>query len=137
VLRRTGCGGLRPIRATGKAADRLCAGAGFESRYGVVEIPRHHVEFGVELSETLQHFGLRLAYSPAADFSALSGTPLLRSTRHRTALAVDEVGAVATGATAMEMTLGSAPHPPPRLNFIADRPFVSFLVNRHSPNGPG
>jgi serine protease inhibitor len=117
--------------------DRLCTGVGFESRYGAVEIPRHHVEFGVELSETLKRLGLRLAYTSAADFSALSRTPLrLRSTQHRVALVVDETGAVATGATAMEFTLGSGLHRPPRLNFIADRPFVSFLVNRHSPKWP-
>jgi serine protease inhibitor len=118
-------------------ADSLCAGAGFESRHGVVEIPIHHVEFGIELSETLQRLGLRLAFSPAADFSALSETPLrLVSTRHRAALLVDETGAVAAGATAVVATLGIHTHPPPTLNFIADRPFVSFLVNRQSPKWP-
>jgi len=49
---------------------------------------------------------------------------------------VDETGAVAAGATAMEATAGIPSHLPPPLNFIADRPFLSFLVNRQSPKWP-
>jgi len=127
---------LTLIRERALAAE-LLSGARFELRHGSIEIPRHRVEFGMELREPLQQLGLRTAFSPAADFSGLSAEPLrLASAPHRALLVVDEAGAEAAGATAVGSTLGMPPQQPPTLNFIADRPFVALLVARDVPEWP-
>jgi serine protease inhibitor len=119
-------------------AEELTSGRGFELRCGTIAIPRHRVEFATELSPALRQLGLHVAFSSAADFTALTPAPLfLQGVRHRALLVVDEAGAEASGGTAAVVTLGlDTSEPLPPLNFIADRPFVSLLVAWDAPQWP-
>lgn len=116
--------------------EEVCRGIGFERRRGVVQIPRHRIEFGMDLKESLMHLGLTQPFSQGADFTGLTPAPLtLASVRHRAVLNVDESGAEAAAATAT-ITLRSAFEDEPHLDFIADRPFVALLVNSDAPAWP-
>ena len=121
----------------GPFADAIVSGRGYELRQGLVAVPRHRVEFAVELRPTLERLGLNVAFSAGADFSALSDAPLsLDSVQQRALLVVDESGAEAAAATAVLATRSVELDKPPPLHFIADRPFVAILVNKEVPEWP-
>jgi serpin B len=111
------------------ALERLYRGVGFTMRRGIVAIPRHRVDFSLDLKEGLMRCGLTMPFGRSADFSNLSHTPLyLSAVHHRSVLLVDETGAEAAASTAV-LALRSFQSQEPRLNFVADRPFVAVLVN--------
>jgi serpin B len=123
--------------ADGGYLENLCRGAGFERRRGVVEIPRHRVDFSVDLRDSLVHLGLTAPFAPSADFSSLSDEGLwLSAVRHRAVLTVDETGAQGAAATAAVMTRSAIEAPEGPLDFVADRPFVAILVDGGTPAWP-
>lgn len=115
----------------------LCAGTGFAMREGVLGLPKHRVEFSVELKDALQDLGIKRAFAAGADFSSLTDTAqVLSSVRHRAVLVVDENGAKVAAATAVLAERSVAIEPLPKLDFVVDRPFVAFIVNREAPSWP-
>jgi serpin B len=126
---------VKALAGVGKLED-LSRGVGFVRRRGLVEIPRHRIDFGLDLRESLMRLGLTQAFGPGADFSRLSRDPLsLSAVRHRAVLTVDETGAEAAAATAVTVPRAMVWAEPP-LHFVADRPFVAILVNSDAPSWP-
>lgn len=97
-------------------------------------LPKLELRTGYILGETLKAMGMRLAFSPQADFSALSETPvMIGQVIHRTFLRIDEKGTEAAAATAIVAVLvtGARRRPPP-VTFHADHPFLILLRERET-----
>lgn len=87
-------------------------------------VPKFTAQTYAHLDGTLQQLGIRTAYTSAADFSAMSTTPLqLGTVVQRDYLKVDEDGTEAAAVTGGGMIATAAPVGPPPF----DRPFL-FLV---------
>jgi serine protease inhibitor len=94
---------------------------------GTVTLPRLTVRAHFDLAATLQHMGMALAFTGAADFSHMGDGPLLISkVVHEAALEVNEIGAEAAAATAVVMGR-SIPHP--RFHLVFDRPFFCAIYD--------
>ncbi len=85
-----------------------------------------------ELSRTLASMGMPQAFTPAADFSGMTGKPefSISAAIHKAFIDVDEQGTEAAAATAIGMRAAamrmSPPEPPP-IVFRADHPFL-FMI---------
>ncbi len=82
------------------------------------------------LAEPLSELGLGVAFSDAADFSAMTGDRSLQITgvTHEAVIKVTEEGTEAAGATAVEFGTTSVPQTRP---LHVDRPFL-FLIRDHA-----
>lgn len=86
-------------------------------------IPKFSFESEVDLKEPLSSLGMADAFRDGADFSGISNDDLYISTiSHKTHIAIDEIGTVATAATGEVFVVGSIP-PSISLN----RPFLFFI----------
>jgi serpin B len=99
-------------------------------------LPKVEMRADYSLVPQLQALGLRVAFTDAADFSAITADEALAISDviHKTFLAIDEEGTEAAAVTAIDMRTTSAmpgPPPPPPIEFKADHPF--FIVLRHKP----
>lgn len=104
------------------------ARAALEPRTVDVTLPRLSIGGGIDLKPELQALGMTDAFSEsAADFSGMDGNRLLyvEAVLHEANLDVDEVGTVASGATAVVINERSA-----RPAISLDRPFVLAIVDR-------
>jgi serpin B len=94
-----------------------------------IQLPRFSDDGYLNLNQTLSAMGMPLAFSPEADFSAMSTTPLqVQSVGQRDYLNVAEKGteaAAATGISAMPASATAGATRLPRIKF--DHPFV-FLI---------
>lgn len=90
-----------------------------------IAVPRFTLRTHIRATDQLPALGIRLATTPAADFSGLSATPLMLSEAVQEAvLEVTEEGLSAAAVTALPAPAGAAPGPPPRrLHLAFDRPF--------------
>jgi serpin B len=93
----------------------------FELRHGPLVLPRFKFEYEALLNGALEALGMGEAFSPGADFSAMSPTnPWIDRVRHKTYVRVNEEGVEAAAATSVAVEAVSRPPP---FEFIADRPF--------------
>ena len=95
-----------------------------------LSFPKFKMDLQLELSTTLSQMGMPLAFSPeSADFSGMTGKRDLFISKviHQAFVKVDEKGTEAAAATAVVMSMGSAPHHVEPKIFNADHPFV-FLI---------
>lgn len=93
-----------------------------------VALPRFETETDLELEPVLRAMGMGIAFDDhRADFTDLTPIPSTRIDRvkHKTFLAVDEVGTEAAGATSV--TIGPTSAPP---SLRADRPFLLAIRER-------
>lgn len=90
-----------------------------------VTVPRFSLRTHIRATDHLPALGIRLATTPAADFSGLSATPLMLSEAVQEAvLTVTEEGLSAAAVTALPAPAGAEAGPPPRcLHLAFDRPF--------------
>ena len=91
-----------------------------------VTLPKFKAEYETSLNATLQHLGMRDAFTPSADFSGMSKEPLMISeVKQKTFIELNEEGSEAAAVTSVAvMRTSLAPEP---LEFRVDRPFV-FLI---------
>jgi serpin B len=108
-----------------------------ERRDVKVYLPKFRVESAFTLNEELAALDVRLAFSPDADFSGMTGEKdlLLSLVLHKAFVEVDEKGTEAAAATALMAPLSAAPnlrlpHFPPV--FRADHPFLFLIRDQHS-----
>jgi serpin B len=96
-------------------------------RQVAVALPRFKVEARFDLSEGLPAMGMRLAFSPEADFSGISTAEKLFISKvlHQAFVDVNEEGTEAAAATAVVMARGGPPERP--VSFRADHPFLFLL----------
>jgi serpin B len=92
-------------------------------------LPRFTITGQFELSKTLATMGMPLAFSGAADFSGITGSPdlMISAAIHKAYVDVNETGTEAAAATSaiFGVTAIQERHPP--IPFIADHPFL-FLI---------
>lgn len=98
----------------------------------ILTFPRFTMTQQFELSGTLGSMGMPQAFTPAADFSGMTGKPefSISAAIHKAFIDVNEQGTEAAAATAIGMTAAAmrmpAPEPPP-IVFRADHPFL-FMI---------
>ena len=106
---------------------------GLKPRYVAVALPKFQLRTQLGLNGPLASMGMPLAFQPGrADLSGIAGPPgylYIQHVIHAAYIDVDEAGTKAAAATAVGIT-GSAIEAPPRIQFIADRPFVFVLRDR-------
>ncbi len=102
--------------------------AGLQDRLVDLRIPKFHFRSTLDLEPTLQALGVRDAFTAAANFRAVSATPLFVSKVKQVAdIAVDEKGTTAAAATGV-VGGATAPAPGPRpLAVTLDHPFLLLL----------
>jgi serpin B len=112
---------------------------GEANRKVAVTFPKFRLEQTVDAKQVLERLGMKLAFTPKADFTGirkpLADDPLfISAVLHKAFIEVDEAGTEAAAATAVVMAVGAAYHPPeqPR-TFIADRPFF-FVIEETQHN---
>ncbi|MHC4625100.1 MAG: serpin family protein [Planctomycetota bacterium] len=93
----------------------------------IVSVPRFKVTSEFGLSDVLKSMGMKDAFTPQADFSAMSGMKdlFISAVLHKAYVDVTEEGTEAAAATGVVVGVTSVPPPPPE--FRADHPFV-FLI---------
>lgn len=125
----------------GASLDKILAGLDTERwnayRHGgdyyraVFSMPKFEEEYAAEklCIEILQDMGMQKAFTGAADFSAMSDTPMcIDEIRHKAKIKVDEEGTEAAAVTYIGMRLTSvAPEHIETFYFKADRPFLYFI----------
>jgi serpin B len=90
-------------------------------------MPRFEFESEFSLKDTLEDMGMPTAFSGAADFSGMTGSPDLSISEviHKAFVSVDEEGTEAAAATAVIMGETAMPAEPAEVTI--DRPFI-FLI---------
>lgn len=93
-------------------------------------LPKFKIETDVDFTEILKSMGMADAFSPFADFSGMSKSNDLQISKvlHKAVIEVDEQGAEVASATAVAMVMKSVFRPEAK-SFVADRPFVYFIVD--------
>ncbi|NCB67506.1 MAG: serpin family protein [Bacteroidia bacterium] len=123
----------------GKSTDSLLVGfdatkwqniqTGMTGREVQVFMPRLKVENKFKLKETLEDMGMPVAFTPMANFSGISDTPVMISdVIHKTYVTVDEEGTEAAAVTAVQFEYTSIPE---YKLFNVNRPFV-FIISEKS-----
>jgi serpin B len=98
-----------------------------------LKMPRFHLGLHAELNPVLESLGMPIAFSDAADFSAITRRPPLKiaNVQHGADLMVDEHGTVASAATGISTTPTSAPGGP-LTHLTLDHPFLVLLRDDRS-----
>ncbi|XP_048554446.1 putative serpin-Z5 [Triticum urartu] len=101
---------------------------------GDFHVPKFKLKFSTKLSSDLQELGLKDAFDPGkADLSDMAegpGRPLsLQDVLHKAVIEVNEEGTEAADVTYGKGMVGCAQgyRRPPRVDFVADHPFVFFV----------
>jgi|GEM_PF-1190919 len=100
-----------------------------------VTMPKFKFEMDSPVKDAIQSLGLSQAFTPGADFSRLSGRPLMIDKFvHRATITVNEKGAEAAAVTSMPGVELSDPDSakPKIIPFKADHPFVFLIQDRES-----
>jgi len=92
-------------------------------------LPKFHAETEYQLADTLSAMGMKLAFTPSADFSGITDVKptYISAVIHKAFVDVDEKGTEAAAATVVGIRAGSAAPPKPPAVFRADHPFIYFI----------
>ena len=103
----------------------------YEKHEALVQLPVIKMEQKLRLNDALCALGIEKAFSQnEADFTGMSEDDILfiDEVLHKAKIKVDEEGTEAAAATSVDMALKAAP-PTDRFEFIADKPFLFFIVD--------
>jgi serpin B len=99
----------------------------------IVKLPKFKMTLGMGLNKLLQNLGMKNAFSAIADFSKMtpSNDLYISDVVHKAFIEIDEEGTEAAAATAVVMTTTSVSNsrPPKPKEFIADHPFLFYIVD--------
>ncbi|GMH34933.1 hypothetical protein BSKO_02794 [Bryopsis sp. KO-2023] len=105
-----------------------------ETFFVSVKIPKWEIEQSMDMLKThLMDLGVRILFTPEqADLSGLSdaGSLVVSDVVHKAKIIVDEEGTEAPAATTITLSRSSSGPPPPE--FVADHPFLFFVVDTQS-----
>jgi serine protease inhibitor len=106
----------------------------FSPKQGTIALPKFKINYTAKLNDSLKALGMADAFTPQADFSAMSANNLLISdVTHKTILEVDETGTEAAAVTTIEMVATSAPLLSEKpFNMVVDRPFFVAIVDQQT-----
>ena len=99
----------------------------------VFSMPKFEEEYAAEklCIEILQEMGMQKAFTSAADFSAMSNTPLcIDEIRHKAKIKVDEEGTEAAAVTYIGMRVTSVGPGAETFYFKVNKPFLYFISER-------
>ena len=133
VLLPRGRNGL-PAMAKSLNPDRLqTVTNGLRPRQVNLSMPRFRFSFRRSLAQPLRELGMKSPFEPSADFSGMCKDCGLRlsDVLHQAFVDVNEDGTEAAAATASLMFGATLMGPPPAV-FIADHPFLFFVLDRPS-----
>lgn len=102
-----------------------------------LELPKWKLKSTAPVKGILSKLGMELAFNEAtADFSGMDGSTDLYISKivHKATIDVNEEGTEATAATVVVMSGRSANAPARPVEFIANRPFLYFIVDKDSNN---
>jgi len=123
--------GLPAVEKTldAQSLDKIIAD--FRNNQVNITLPKFKADQTLPLNKTLADLGIKTAFTHAADFSGMTGSPdlFLSSAIHKAFIAVDEDGTEAAAATGMMMNTMAIMVPPQAINFTADHPFVYMLTD--------
>ena len=100
-----------------------------------LKLPKFRFETPLDLGETLADMGMADAFAPRrADFRGMTkAEPLyISAVLHKAFIDVHEEGLEAAAATLVMMGPGAAARPPKPAEFVADHPFLFFIVHHHT-----
>lgn len=102
---------------------------GFANHELALAMPRFKLTFDITLNEILKKMGMAIAFTEAADFTAMyqPGGLLISEVKHKTFVEVNEEGTEAAAATSVGIGVVSAPP-----QFRIDRPFLFAIRDSHS-----
>lgn len=96
-------------------------------------LPKFKMTIPISLKNHLQALGMKEAFQPGANFSAMSPSNDLAISEviHKAFIEIDEQGTEAAAATAVVMMETSSAYEEPRrpIIFVADRPFLFYIVD--------
>lgn len=96
-------------------------------------LPRFKTEYDVELTDYFKDLGMRIPFTPSADFSAMHSSNdavYVSLIKQKAFVEVDEKGAEAAAVTVVSTAVTSV-GPGQEVPFILNRPFL-FLIREHS-----
>ncbi|MDE3068500.1 MAG: serpin family protein [Verrucomicrobiota bacterium] len=103
----------------------------FEDRPGTLILPRFKLDYSADLNGPLKALGMRRAFSPRADFSAMADQPLFVSqVKQKSYVEVNEEGTEAAAVTTVVMVGLARPLPRSPFEMIVDRPFLFVIRDR-------
>ena len=92
-------------------------------------LPKFPCDFGKTLNKDLEELGIKLAFSPKAQFGRISPLPVnIGEVIHKTFIEVNERGTRAGAVTSVMMKMAAMPIPRPKV--YLDRPFVYAIVSK-------
>ncbi|KAL3100273.1 hypothetical protein niasHT_028634 [Heterodera trifolii] len=95
-----------------------------------VVLPKFKLESTHQLNKPLANMGMATAFSDSANFEGIANGPLkISEVVQKAFIEVNEQGTEAAAATIVHIATLSLMIEPPPPQFVADRPFVAFLVN--------
>jgi serpin B len=102
-------------------------------RKGVVQLPRFKLENDYNLTSILPKMGMPLAFTPAADFGAISDEPLqISMVKQKTYIDVNEKGTEAAAVTVAGIRALAMRREEPPFQFVVDRPFFMAIRERQT-----
>jgi serine protease inhibitor len=106
----------------------------FSSKQGTIALPKFKINYSAKLNDSLKALGMADAFTPQADFSAMSTSDVLISNvTHKTILEVDETGTEAAAVTTIEAVATSALILSDKpFTMVVDRPFFVAIVDQQT-----
>lgn len=98
-----------------------------------VWLPRFDIDFNKKLNDCFKNLGMNMPFTTAADFSAMSETPMFVSFITQVAnISVDEEGTEAAAVTVIAGDIAAGPgyEPPKPIPFHCDRPFIFAISEK-------